>query len=394
MKPQRVALVIGAVGIAALATQQILARRDALRPEHPLPPAPHEMVAYPPRLPDTAPSETKRSKRGGMALCGYGAVDPERVPAQLQAEADAGIVRALDRLEAGRDEDKRATALAMRALLEAQLAQEKVIVDDPATCLGSELCFDREAAAFVQAATPRIAALVRLAVATRDPQTVTAMRACRSVLLDQAPPESCSALSYAQWAALEPDNAMPWLMLAREARQRKDPAGLDEAFLRASQAKMFDRHATRYGDILASASLGGEPVDTLAVARVANAEMRDDPGEYFARFTMFHLYCARSDEPGRRERCGHLARMLIDHSEDHLGLQIASLIGADGGWSQLEQDALRRRFPPRAFFEGPRYLEDFGCERIADAERRLRGVAQYGEAGYWAREQQADSARK
>jgi hypothetical protein len=51
--------------------------------------------------------------------------------------------------------------------------------------------------------------------------------------------------SIAYWASRDPDNAVPWLLLAERARQRRTPTAVSENLQRAAQATRYDDYAQR-----------------------------------------------------------------------------------------------------------------------------------------------------
>src|SRR5262249_3287708 len=145
---------------------------------------------------------------------------------------------------------KRAVALATRAFIEGQRAERAVVEQDPNLCRETAACDERASAAYAKAVAPALETLARLGSTTRDPVAfVAAFRACQSLLPD-APPGSCGSLTVDRWAQLEPDNALPWLLAARNARRMKDTSGFDNALRRASQARYFNRHLIAYGELL------------------------------------------------------------------------------------------------------------------------------------------------
>jgi len=318
-------------------------------------------LMYPPAFDQIAPAAAATGPPGPLDadLCGYGRVNTEQIPESLQAEADAAILRVAGDFERGRDDRKHALGLSMRALLEAEAVDRRLTAEDPQNCRENALCEERLSAAYAGAATPSIEELVRLAASTRNPQTyVTAMRACRSILVD-APPTGCSALTNDQWAQLDPDNALPWLMKARAARQRKDTEAFEEALLRASHARVFDRRATEYAELLASADGRDPSVRTLIISKLITAVDRADPGEYFSNFTMFSLYCSQVDKPQQREVCNDLARVL--------GVRFANDIVV-----QVDRLFQRTRFgQPGLFFLGPS-PGTLSCKGSQQAEEWLR----------------------
>lgn len=420
MKHSRPISIVGAAAFAAIALMLLLGDNvpDAPANERTAQGAnERNEVAYPPpnpSYPEVAAAPAPAPGKGEFDLCGYGPVDPEQLPPAFEAEADSVILRVTGELARSGDDRARALGLSAQAWVAALAADRAVTAEDPKTCRETALCNDRAAAAYTNAAQPAVEALVRLATTTRDPFAyVTALRLCRTLVPD-APPAACGALSVEQWAQVDPDNAFPWLLAARNARQGKDAAAFEDALLRASRAKVFDRRATQHGRILFEVDTRQEPVRTLIVQRLATVEAREDPADYFSNFTMFAHYCARRDEPGRREMCSDLAWVLAERSPDRLGFEVGAAIAERTGLIPDNAAIMARRTGALEYEEGVRRLgaarrdqaalnntariigltaENLTCKAAGQTEEWLRGVAVLGEREYLRQRTQADRLR-
>jgi len=81
--------------------------------------------------------------------------------------------------------------------------------------------------------------LAAMAASTRDPRLYAlALRACW-----HRPGHECQALSARRWSELEPDNAMPWLLMLDEAVLQKDESGVHEALYHATHARRLAERA-------------------------------------------------------------------------------------------------------------------------------------------------------
>ena len=82
----------------------------------------------------------------------------------------------------------------------------------------------------------RVEKMARLAVGSQDPVVYAlAVQACKGWAADDY--GACSLISRAQWAQLDPDNAVPWLELAAEARQNNEPDVEEQAMRMATHAR-------------------------------------------------------------------------------------------------------------------------------------------------------------
>jgi hypothetical protein len=81
--------------------------------------------------------------------------------------------------------------------------------------------------------------LAAMAASTRDPRLYAlALRACW-----RKPGQECQSLSARRWSELDPDNAMPWLMMMDEAALHRDISGVQEALYRATHARQLAERA-------------------------------------------------------------------------------------------------------------------------------------------------------
>jgi hypothetical protein len=342
-------------------------------------------VAYPPALlaaePPTAAAPADVMVPNAIELCGYGKVNPDDLPSSLEGVASPVLLGAVDKFVSARDQRKQALGLATRASVEAEAADRGVVASDPKKCAETALCEEQAADAFTRGATPSIEALAALASGTQDPAIyVMAMRACRSIL-PGAPPSGCGVLSVDQWTRIDPDNAMPWLLSAREAKKRWDDASFQDALLHASRAKFFDRRLTPYGDILAGIDEHAEPLRTLIVARLADADAREDPADYQSNFTVAIQYCQARSDPAGRAMCNDIGHVLLELSSDALAGNIGEMFTAD--WPAERVAAVRKRNAGLSMVRpGTIQPRPLGCDDAAKAEQRLIGVAKYGELGY------------
>jgi hypothetical protein len=344
-------------------------------------PASQSEAAWPPAWPYPSAEMAAAPRDDEIDLCGYGRVSLTRLPADMEAEADAAILRVADALERSADDRQRGLSLAVRAQLAMQNAAERVTGHEPEKCLESTECLQRQLAEERRAGAPAIDALARTASKTRDPQTyASALRACQSLGAASAA-TSCDGLSAAQWAVLDPTNGAAWFEVAREADNRKDTVAVEAALLRASRGRIFDGHATPYGELLAYLDVRYEPVRTLVLASLSATYFRQS----FPQFQTVTNYCSKDKaaDPARREICSALAHLLIERDTSLLGPSIGVLIGERLGWPEdwlallrAENKALTDEI--LALSRG----DTLSCEWSARIEPWLLGAMKYGEARF------------
>ncbi|HEY2633233.1 MAG TPA: hypothetical protein VGI51_00860 [Steroidobacteraceae bacterium] len=182
-------------------------------------------------------------------------------------------------------------------------------------------------------------ALVQLAVGTHDPGVYAiAVRACNAYL-DPAK-GACEQISLREWARIDADNAVPWLLLAGAARAKNNPAAEAGAFNQAAKARRIDSY---YDSLLAfteaDLSKDATPVDRwyLAVA-VMGIEASTALPEYGV--TSKHCSTGAMQDDNVRQQCGALAELLVSRGMTLLDLSIGAGLGARVGWPQGRVDGL------------------------------------------------------
>jgi hypothetical protein len=170
--------------------------------------------------------------------------------------------------------------------------------------------------------------LARLASTTRDARVYAlAFHAC-----DAQGEGACQLLSAAQWARLDPGNAVPWLYAAAEAGRQGDAASFDEAMRHAGSASTADM-----GEGIALLALP-EP-EATPEAQVGQAELASQLAGQAAAWTLDLRaggYCRGANGapagPERLEICNGLAEVLANRSTSLVDRQIGIALGARLGW--------------------------------------------------------------
>jgi hypothetical protein len=145
-----------------------------------------------------------------------------QIPPDIEAAAASELHRLAADLAARSTDRERATGtyLQMVAAAGAAWRAHRDCAD------GDEACQAAAAQAVSTATADSRRALVRLASTTSDADTYAlAMHSCRAPA-GQSSIDDCALLNNAQWARIEPDNAVPWLYLAADAGRRRDRGGV------------------------------------------------------------------------------------------------------------------------------------------------------------------------
>jgi hypothetical protein len=189
-------------------------------------------------------------------------------------------------------------------------------------------------------AEPTRDALVQLAVGAGDPAIYSlAVYACRDRLDDPAD-SACRQISLSGWARMDPDNAVPWLLLAGKAREGQNVAAEADAFNRAARANRIDA----YSNSLYAFAEPELPKDTTPLERwyfateVIGIEAATGLPHYHVAST--HCSVEAMQDSNVRQQCNALAELLVTQGTTVLDLMLGARIGARAGWPKQRVNRL------------------------------------------------------
>lgn len=175
-------------------------------------------------------------------------------------------------------------------------------------------------------------AAVQLAAGTVDPAVYAiAMSMCGTYAGTGT--DSCQQISLRRWAQLDPNNAVPWLLLAGYAHQRHNEADEADAFSRAAKANKVDS----YSDSLYAFAESELPSDVTPLERSALAMevIGVEAASWMPQYGIASQHC--STEAMRdswiQQQCNSLADLLVTKGTNLLDLSTGKKIGARAGWS-------------------------------------------------------------
>jgi hypothetical protein len=275
---------------------------------------------------------------GQHTLCGHGDYEPTGsytgLPEQVDAQARLVLADVARQLAAG-EPHSQAIGLTLQALLP-RFAVTPLQLDADKASIDSFMTAAREAEA---AAAPARAALVRLALGSRDAVTYRqAYLTCRAAWV---PDPHCAQLDAREWARRDPGDGSAWLHVAQDARAA-DAALRDEAYFRFTTATHMSG-----GSLL--------PMDRLsAMPAIAEAPMPARIGAIMQLMLMIGAspmppglgltdYCGQRAAAGSegRQRCSEIAESLLRHGRDPMSMMMAQVAGHHAGWPQERLQALR-----------------------------------------------------
>lgn len=182
----------------------------------------------------------------------------------------------------------------------------------------------------------------------------------------------CDQLSAAQWSQIDPGNAVPWLIRARDALAEGDASAEADALARAAQATQVNA----YGDRLMRSLRPLMPKTLPAAERVA---LESDVGSYFDTWwnipygTVMN-YCDQSPSADRKSVCGQIGALLMAHGWTAVDVMVGLRLGERAGWSPVRiQEAKAQRNALFPDLSGVRIVP-WSCQglkiadQIADAE--------------------------
>jgi hypothetical protein len=314
-------------------------------------------------------------------LCGYGRVK-RSVVEDLQVKARVAGDKALSRFAAGLAASKNESDSALGLFLQESLSGKSL--DELAECGKTESCGQGTTAPSVRQAAAIQGSLVRLASASQNPQAYAlAFQSC-GYRTGPGAEGSCALLSAERWAQIEPDNGVPWLLLASTAQAANDFAGRDTAVVRASAARRFDAHLPNFLGLLQSPQIQAEtPQIRAALAEDLLGLETTRPAMPYSAFLRFCNYPSTADT-GRLRVCSDLADLLLNHDQTLIGLGTGLKLGQSASFPPERLNVLReekKALDLAAQKQAQETGEGVTCQEITRFEQWAADYAQLGDRG-------------
>ncbi len=170
--------------------------------------------------------------------------------------------------------------------------------------------------------------LVQFALAGRDPDAYAAAAyACRGERVG-----ACASMGYAQWAKIEPDNAVVWLLMAAEASSRKDAVAQAEAIQHLATARRYDPRIPSFAPVFESEAVRTQPLWVQSSVGISLLGLQSTTS--LAPNMAIGGYClqAKNMDDARRAVCDTLANKLLETDANVIDLMMAAAIGKKIGW--------------------------------------------------------------
>ena len=225
--------------------------------------------------------------------------------------------------------------------------------------------------------------LVQLALSSQDPAVYAmAVYACQP-LAGLAPGAACAAINVEGWAAMEPNNAAPWLAVARAAHTANDVVAENAAFSKAAKATMIDGYAwSLFPNAEALLPVGATPLDRyLLTVYVIGVEAS-------LPLPSVPMHCSAEAVKDKvvRSQCSALAELMVSKGTTLIELGLGISMGARAGWPANRVEALRQRKEGLMGLmlsrDNPSNPKDqWTCETIERGNAFMKDWARVGEIG-------------
>ncbi len=378
-------------------------------------------VSAPPRTPSAATTlgsmfsdASAIAPDADLQVCGLSQAEARRIEKQRgaisMASASVALAQPVAALLQSDAVEKKALGLYFEALRAGWNALEagSQIPKKP-ECEGSDNCAAANALALqklLHAATQKaVTPLVTLALNSKNPAVyATAFYACeldgaREMNSDSnqpddvaaARPASCAAIVLADWAALDNNNAVPWMLLAGEAADtlrasRRDGAqqdalvaALDSAINRAVLAPQFNARFPAVSTVFDDDQLLMlSPLLQAALAtELMGLQQSKSPAQSVAN------YCATPHFglEKRRLNCNAIANKMLELDTTFAGFNAAMTIGKSLRWDSARLTALSNENKIALTLHGEQTDSNIklNCENVATLNGFLQSVLRKGE---------------
>lgn len=227
--------------------------------------------------------------------------------------------------------------------------------------------------------------VVQLAAGSGDPAVYAmALSMCNTVAATDAE-SACRELSLQQWSRIDPDNAVPWLLLAGKARSRHDSAAEAEAFSHAATAHKIDS----YSDSVYAFAEPELPQDVTPLERsyLATEVIGVEAAIGLPQYSVASQHCSSNamQDSKVQLQCKSLAELLVTKGTNLLDLALGKTIGARAGWPServkelvLEQHALMQSIIQQAPSDNDKM---WTCDAVSRANAYVIQRVRMGELG-------------
>ena len=172
--------------------------------------------------------------------------------------------------------------------------------------------------------------IVQLAVGSNDPVIYgVGVEACSSAYRAD-PASGCEQLTAERWAQLAPDNAVPWLVIAENARATHNTTAEAMAYQQAANATVYQRYDTGISQAAIDLQATSDPVERLLDNTTLFGTLISALG--MPPLVGVSHYCVVPLSDAVKAQCAGIAEMLVGDGADLVTLSIGIKIGNAVGW--------------------------------------------------------------
>ena len=227
--------------------------------------------------------------------------------------------------------------------------------------------------------------VVQLAAGSGDPAVYAlALSMCSTAAADDAD-SACRELSLQRWAQIDPDNAVPWLLLAGKAHSRHDSATEAEAFAHAATAHKINS----YSDSVYTFAEPELPQDVTPLERsyLATEVIGVEAAIGLPQYSVASQHCSTiaMQDSTVQQQCRSLAELLVTKGTNLLDLGLGKTIGARAGWpsERVKDLVLEQRALMQSIMQQVPSDEDniWTCDAVSHANAYMTQRVRLGEIG-------------
>lgn len=278
-----------------------------------------------------APGSTEIAAVDDGSACGLDKIkitpNNGKLPPDIVASARLTIEKVITQLQTSSIERERALGLYVQSMQRGQAAFDQQMGTRP-DCRVDVACNAKARAASEQAILPQAEALARLAATAVDPASyAAAFYRCIGL---SAP--ACAPITAANWATMEPSNAVPWLHIANEAAARNDLKGRDEALQRASMMPVYDTRLPPMLRLTQAEAVLAQPVPVRLA--IFSEFTKDYTRQTLSPYGQLGGFCAPPADAiqGRVETCSQLAEKILQQDGEINGQLIGTALARHAHW--------------------------------------------------------------
>jgi hypothetical protein len=225
--------------------------------------------------------------------------------------------------------------------------------------------------------------LVQLAAGGSDPAVYAAAAwICESGTPQSVQAGACGRISLRGWARIDPDNAIAWLEVAMEDRNRGDLQAEAADFARAAGAHRSDL----YQDSLLRAAFAEVPRDATPLATVAQGIQLAGivSVQPLLELSEASRFCSTEGlhHQERHEPCEALATLWVNQGSTFLEFGLGKAIGRRLGWTPERLRQLDQEYNAMMSLAREDASDPWSCQHVARDRQFLEGRAQQGELNF------------